>query len=72
MLVFYDPLAVTTDDPYPHEQRLRTTGVVGTATIVVVHTSPETDPATGDEAGRIITARKSSKKERRAYEEGHV
>lgn len=72
ILVFDDPLAMTIEDPYPHEQRLKTTGMVGTAVIVVVHTSPALDPATGDEVGRIITARKLSRQERRAYEEGHV
>lgn len=72
ILVFNDPLAVTTDDPYSHEQRLRTTGMVGTVATVVVHTSPGIDPVTGDEVGRIITARKLSRRERRAYEEGHV
>ena len=72
ILVFDDHLTVTVEDPYPHEQRWRTTGMVGTAVIVVVHTSPIADPITGDEVGRIITARKSSKQERRAYEEGHV
>ena len=72
ILVFDDRFAVTVEDPYPLEQRWRTTGMVGTAVIVVVHTSPIVDPATGDEVGRIITARKSSKQERRAYEEGHV
>ena len=72
ILVFDDNLAVTIEDSYRNEQRWRTTGMVGTAVIVVVHTSPIADLVTGDEVGRIITARKSSKQERRAYEEGHV
>ena len=46
--------------------------MVGTAVIVVVHTSPTVDPATGNEVGRIITARKLNKREKRTYEEGHV
>lgn len=72
ILVFDDPLAATIEDPYPGEQRWRTTGMVGTAQIVVVHTSPRTDPETDEEVGRIITARKLNRRERRAYEEGHV
>ena len=72
ILVFDDPFAATIEDPYPHEQRWRTTGMVGTAVILVVHTSPSTDPETGEQVGRIITARKLSRRERRSYEEGHV
>lgn len=32
VLAFDDPLAVTDDDPYPHEQRWRTTGMVNDLT----------------------------------------
>ena len=72
ILVFSDPLAETVEDPYPNEQRWRTMGVVGTAAIMVVHTSPELDPESGSEVGRIISARKLTRRERRHYEEGHV
>ena len=72
ILVFDDPLSATIEDPYPDEQRWRTTGVVGTAAVVVVHTSLGTDPETGEEIGRIIIARKLSRQERRSYEGGHV
>ena len=72
VLVFYDPLSATIEDPYPDEQRWRTTGMVGTAAVLIVHTSLGTDPETGEEVGRIITARKLSRQERRSYEEGHV
>ena len=72
ILVFDDPFAATIEDPYPYEQRWRTMGMVGTAVILVVHTSPRIDPETGEEVGRIITARKLSRQERRSYEEGHV
>ena len=37
---------------------------------MVVHTQPESDHETGEETGRIISARKATKHERRAYEEG--
>ena len=69
MLVFDDPLAATLEDPYPDEQRLRTMGVVGTVVVVVVHTWPDLDPGTGEEIGRIISARRATKRERAAYEE---
>ena len=72
ILVFSDPLQATVEDPYPYEQRLRTVGVVGTVAIIVVHTSPEFAPEIGEEVGRIISARKLTKRERRLYEEGHV
>jgi hypothetical protein len=38
--------------------------------VFVVHTWPEPDPDTGEEVGRIISARKATAHERRAYEEG--
>ena len=37
--------------------------------LLVVHTWPEEDE-TGEEVGRIISARKATRRERRAYEEG--
>jgi len=45
-------------------------GVIGEVLVLVVHTWPEPDPATGEEVGRIIGARKATARERRAYEEG--
>jgi len=69
--VFSDPLAATREDPYPYEQRWRTIGMVGTQVLMVVHTWPEFDTETGEEIGRIITARKATRHEREAYEEGN-
>lgn len=69
-LVFDDPLAVSRVDPHPDGDRWQTVGLVGTVFLFVVHTWPEPDPATGDEVGRIISARKATAHERRAYEEG--
>ncbi len=69
-LVFDDPLAATVEDPYPYEQRWRTIGMVGTVVLMVVHTWPERDADTGNEVGRIISARKATGHERDAYEEG--
>ena len=45
--------------------------MVGTQVVMVVHTWPDVDMATGEEIGRIISARKATRHERRAYEEGH-
>jgi len=36
--------------------------------VLVIHTLPEMDPGTGQEIGRIISARKATKRERRVYE----
>jgi uncharacterized protein len=68
--VFADPLAVSRPDPYPHEERWQTIGLISTMTIFVVHTWPEPDPLTGEETGRIISAREATPYERRTYEEG--
>lgn len=68
-LVFDDPLALTREDPHPDEERWRTLGMIGSLTVFVVHTWP--DDEGDDEIGRIISARKASAHERRAYEEGN-
>ena len=68
--MFGDPLAATVEDPYPAEQRWRTMGIVGSQVVMVVHTWPVIDPGTGEETGRIISARKATRRERMAYEEG--
>ncbi|WP_041244805.1 BrnT family toxin [Gloeobacter kilaueensis] len=68
--VFRDLLAVSRPDPYPHEERWQTIGMIGNMTIFVVHTWPDPDPDTGEETGRIISAREATPYERRAYEEG--
>ena len=64
-------MSATRDDPYPYESRWRTMGLVGTQVVMVVHTWPDFDPATGEAVGRIISARKATRRERQAYEEGH-
>lgn len=68
-LLFDDPLAMSRPDDHPHELRWQTVGVIGHVTILVVHTWPEPDPDDGEEVGRIISARKATPHERRAYEE---
>lgn len=69
-LVFDDPLAATREDPYAYEQRWRTMGMVGPVVLMVVHTWPDAAPGSSVQAGRIISARKATKREREAYEEG--
>ena len=64
-LVFQDFYSVTEEDPHPDEQRWRTTGMVGPSVIMVIHTWPQEKP------GRIISARRATKHERRTYEEGN-
>jgi uncharacterized DUF497 family protein len=70
--VFDDPLAVNRLDLHPDGDRWQTVGVVGTVFLFVIHTWPEPDPTTGEETGRIISARKATSHERRAYEEGEL
>jgi len=69
-LVFDDPLALSLPDPYPDGPRWRTMGVIGGVVLMVIHTWPEAEPATGEEVGRIISARKATSHERKAYEAG--
>ena len=68
--VFDDPLAASRMDPDPDEQRWITIGTVGGLTVLVVVPWPEVDGESGEEVGRIISARQATPHERRAYEEG--
>ena len=67
---FDDPLMVSRVDPHPDGNRWQTLGMVGTVCLFVVHTWPEPHSGTGEEIGRIISARKATSHERRAYAEG--
>ena len=62
-LVFDDPMQISMPDPHPDGDRWRTIGRVHLSTLFVVHTQIEDDGT-----GRIITARKATPSERRAYE----
>ena len=53
-----------------HQDRTHTIGLVGPVVLLVVHTWPE-DSEEGEQVGRIISARKATAHERRAYEEGN-
>jgi len=67
--VFDDPLHLSVPDRHEHgEERWRTIGLVGAVTLlVVIHTYVEHN---GEEAVRIISARKATTRERALYEEG--
>ena len=60
--VFDDPLHLSQPDPHP--DRWQTLGCVGQVCLFVVHTWDQ-----AEEAGRIISARKATRYERRQYEE---
>jgi uncharacterized protein len=69
-LVFDDPLAMSRLDSYLDEERWQIIGVIDRLIVIIVHTWPVYDSESDEEIGRIISARKATKHERRAYEEG--
>ena len=69
-LVFDDPLAISRLDSTSVEERWQTVGFIGPVAVFVVHTWPETRSPDGEKVGRIISARKATRHERKAYEEG--
>jgi hypothetical protein len=66
-LVFDDPLAQSKPDDTSGEERWVTLGLVEGTAIFVVHTWPDAED--GAETGRIISARRATPRERKAYEE---
>lgn len=67
-LVFDDPLQLSIPDSFQEEERWKTVGVVGGVTLLVVHTWP--GEQSRESTGRIISARKATRSERKVYEEG--
>ncbi len=67
-LVFDDPLAMSRLDDATEEERWQTVGEIGGVIVFVVHTWPEPDDS-GEDVGRIVSARKATSHERKAYEE---
>lgn len=67
--VFDDPLHASKPDPHPDGNRWQTLGLVGPVLLLVIHTWPEARPEDDEPVGRIISARKATARERRAYEE---
>ncbi len=70
MLVFDDPFHASRLDAHPDGDRWHTIGLVGPVLLLVVHSWPE-ESEEGERVGRIISARKATARERRAYEEGN-
>lgn len=70
-LVFDDPLMAHRRDPRSDEERWHTIGAIGGVVVIVAHTWPEPRHGTEVGVGRIISARKATAHERRAYEEGN-
>lgn len=70
VLVFDDPFHASRPDSHPNGDRWHTIGLVGSVLLLVVHSWPE-ESEEGEQVGRIISARKATARERRAYEEGN-
>lgn len=68
--VFDDPFHASKPDAHPDGERWHTLGLVGGVLLLVVHTWPEAASARDEPVGRIISARKATARERKAYEEG--
>lgn len=69
-MVFFDPLHISLIDPHESDERWRTLGRVGPVVLFVVHTIPIWESSLQEEVGRIISARKATRREREAYEDG--
>lgn len=65
--VFRDPLSVSRPDQFSGEERWQTIGMTGGVCVLVIHTLSSED----EETGRIISARRATRNERKDYEEGH-
>jgi uncharacterized protein len=61
-----DPLALSRHDPHPDGDRWDTLCQAGAVLLFIVHTWPDDDAT----PGRIISARKATRQERKAYEDG--
>jgi len=68
--IFEDPLHLSAPDPHPDGDRWQTVGLIGNVVVLVVHTWPDEIRGEDEPVGRIITARKATAHEGRAYEEG--
>jgi uncharacterized DUF497 family protein len=67
--VFDDPLHASKPDQHSDGDRWQTIGMVGPVLLLVVHTDPAEVAQGGEPVGRIISARKATARERKAYEE---
>ena len=71
VLAFDDPFHASRLDLHPDGDRWHTIGLVGSVLLPVIHTWPESESEEGELVGRIISARKATAHERKAYEEGN-
>lgn len=71
LLVFDDPFVMHRRDSGLDEERWNSIGQVGGVVLIVAHTWPRFVPGQDDEIARVISARKATPHERRAYEEGY-
>jgi uncharacterized DUF497 family protein len=71
VLAFDDPFHASKPDPHPDHDRWHTIGLVGLVLLLVIHTWPEAKFKEAEPVGRIISARKATARERKAYEEGN-
>ncbi len=70
--IFGDPMVASRLDPYVPEERWQSVGkpsAMHRLLLFVVHTDPVMQ-SNGDEEGRIISARRATPHERKAYETG--
>jgi uncharacterized DUF497 family protein len=66
--VFDDPLVVSSLDTDSVEERWRSIGLIGGVATVVVHTWDQQEGR--EPSGRIISARRATRHEKKAYQEG--
>ena len=69
-LIFDDPFLLSDLDPYEAEVRWRTLGMVLGVLLFVVHTEPRQETGSTALVGRIVSARKATRTERRGYHNG--
>ncbi|OYX39480.1 MULTISPECIES: BrnT family toxin [unclassified Sphingomonas] len=67
VLIFRDPCLISDLDPHENEVRWRSLGMVMGVMLLVVHTEPVETLGSSAPVGRIISARKATRVERRAY-----
>jgi uncharacterized DUF497 family protein len=70
VLIFDDLFHASKPDPHPDGDRWHTIGLVGSVLLLVIHTWPDAESKGGEPVGRVISARKATARERKAYEEG--
>jgi uncharacterized DUF497 family protein len=64
-----DPKAISRPDPHPDGDRWQTIGSAAGVTILFVVHTDAVDQEDGRSVGRIISVRKATARERKAYEE---